>query len=30
MTASGRKAQTLPAVDPTQYVGKSLVVKQAN
>jgi hypothetical protein len=30
MTASGRKAQTLPAVDPTQYFGKSLVVKQAN
>ena len=30
MTASGRKTQTLPAVDPAQYVGKSLVVKQAN
>ncbi len=30
MTATGRKAQTLPAVEPAQYVGKSLVVKQAN
>ena len=30
MTASGRKTQTLPAVDPAQYAGKSLVVKQAN
>ena len=30
MSKSGRKVQTLKNVDPADYAGKSLVIRQAN